>query len=438
MSDLLNQKILPPTRQEQPFFNALYQIWTRHITKVADLQKLPLTHEQYEVTKLLLEALRDEGEDGFWDAYEDYLSCHDMPRLMDFLELIVLLTESASAHSGTPYNGTLLSTVEPESIEWLWKGYIPLGKLTIVEGDPGLGKSSILLDLAARVSSGAAMPDETIALPKASGVVLVMNEDGLADTIRPRLERVQADLTRIVSVSYIPSVDASTQTPYERPFILAEDLAVLERAVRSYNAKLVVIDPVMAVLGGKDTYKDNEVRSFLAPLVELSKRHNFACVLVRHLTKGSGDNPLYRGGGSIAFMGLARAAMMVVSDPNDSSKCILYPIKNNLSKLAPALSFSVTSDEATNDPRSYILWHGTSPHTLQDLMSPASTDKPGNLRQDILSILKERYPVALMVQEIQEAFPEVKANTLCVTLKRMVEDKQIEKSARGTYGAFSV
>jgi hypothetical protein len=185
-------------------------------------------------------------------------------------------------------------------------------------------------------------------------------------------------------------------------------------------------------------YKDNEVRSFLAPLVELSKRHNFACVLVRHLTKGSGDNPLYRGGGSIAFMGLARAAMMVVSDPNDSSKCILYPIKNNLSKLAPALSFSVTSDEATNDPRSYILWHGTSPHTLQDLMSPASTDKPGNLRQDILSILKERYPVALMVQEIQEAFPEVKANTLCVTLKRMVEDKQIEKSARGTYGAFSV
>lgn len=136
----------------------------------------------------------------------------------------------------------ILKDVEPEDVAWLWPGRIPLGKLTLLEGDPGLGKSLIALDIAARVSSGAPMPDGTKSdLGGPAGVVLLPAEDGLADTVRPRLEAAGADLARVACVVFVP------EGGDERP-PLVTDIARIREAVEQVNARLVIVDPITAFM----------------------------------------------------------------------------------------------------------------------------------------------------------------------------------------------
>src|SRR5829696_4119780 len=120
--------------------------------------------------------------------------------------------------------GRLLSEVEPEQVEWLWPGRLPLGKLAVLDGDPGLGKSAVTLDLAARISAGLELPDGQPCEP--AGVVLLSAEDGLRDTIRPRLDAAGADSEKIVALSTV--VEAKTG---ERVLSLTKDLATIERAI---------------------------------------------------------------------------------------------------------------------------------------------------------------------------------------------------------------
>ena len=150
--------------------------------------------------------------------------------------------------------GKLLSEVEPERVEGLWPGRLPLGKLAVLDGDPGLGKSAVTLDLAARVSVGLELPDGEPCAP--AGIVLLSAEDGLADTIRPRLDAAGADTDKIVALS---TVGAGTKA--ERLISLTQDLNAIERAIRRVGAALVVVDPLMAFLPEKtDSYKDQAVR----------------------------------------------------------------------------------------------------------------------------------------------------------------------------------
>src|SRR5918997_1507363 len=172
--------------------------------------------------------------------------------------------------------GKLLSEVEPEQVEWLWPGRLPLGKLAVLDGDPGLGKSALTLDLAARVSGGQELPDGGRCGP--AGVVLLSAEDGLEDTIRPRLDAAGADTGGIVALSMI-----GVGTRAERLVSLTQDLDAVEAALGRGGAALVVIDPLMAFLTGKtDSHKDQDVRRGLAPLAALAERKGAAVLLVRH------------------------------------------------------------------------------------------------------------------------------------------------------------
>lgn len=329
--------------------------------------------------------------------------------------------------------GTLLSDVKPEKISWLWKYRMALGKLTMLDGDPGLGKSNITLDLAARLSTGREMPDGAPGIPGGAGVVLITPEDGLADTIVPRLARAGANLKKIVSIGKISTTDVTTGYTYDRPFTLPDDLPLLEAAIERVQAKLVIIDPVMAVLGGgKDSYKDNEVRSILAPIQMLIEKADAACVLVRHLNKSGGDNALYRGGGSIAFIGLARCGLMVLKEPTEEGRTVLAHVKSNIGKIAPTLAFRVVSDEDEGDERPYIQWEGESTHSIKELMAPAS-QKPSSIRMEILEVLQGRAPEAISPQEVADALPERSKGEITVALKRMTDAGQVQKSARGMY-----
>ncbi|HZU01574.1 MAG TPA: AAA family ATPase [Ktedonobacteraceae bacterium] len=351
----------------------------------------------------------------------------------NFKATFQMMLDKAANNNRPALPGTLLSDVAPEAIHWLWKGRLALGKITMLDGDPGLGKSNVMLDIAARVSRGRPMPDGEPCIK--GGVVLITPEDGLADTIQPRLARAGADLSQIVSIGAVSVKDQATGYVYNRPFTLPDDLMLLEAAIKRVQAKLVIIDPVMAILGSQNTYKDNEVRVLLTPVQMLLEEQKAAGVLVRHLNKSGGENALYRGGGSIAFIGLARLGLMIARDPIDDNKRVLATIKANISRMAPNLTYSITSDEEQGDERPYVVWEGVSTHSIHELIAP-STQKSSTGRQEILRLLKEEYPETLAPSIIAETLGITEENAI-MTLSRMVKDGQIVKPARGLYAALS-
>ena len=259
---------------------------------------------------------------------------------------VPILATDTPAHGREIIDIVSMKDVEPEDISWLWDGRIALGKLTIISGDPGLGKSMLTTDLAARVTTGAAWPDGK---PGTLGnVLLVSAEDDPADTIRPRLDAAEADVSR---VSFLRCVRNSA-TGEERSFDLA-DVAPLDNLLATMtDCKLVVIDPVSAYLAGTNSHTNSDVRGFLRPLQELASKHKVAIIVVSHLNKGDGS-AISRTSGSIAFVALARFAYIVAKDPDDSSRRLFISQKNNLSADLYGLAYRVV-EQSKDRPR--IAW----------------------------------------------------------------------------------
>ena len=254
-------------------------------------------------------------------------------------------TEIKDTDDGEPIDGepviVWLCDVKAQPIEWLWPGRFAVGKLTLIAGDPGLGKSFLTLDMAARVTRGWAWPDSP-SIPTTPGSVVLLNaEDAVADTIRPRLEAAGADLSRIATIDAVRTVKANGRE-LVRAFDLSRDLAALERTVRAAKGcRLVVIDPVTAYLGGTDSHKNADIRGLLAPLGSLAERYGVALVAVTHLNKSNGGPAIYRGMGSLAFVAAARAAWMVAKDTDDDARRLLVPMKNNIAPNTGGLAFRV-------------------------------------------------------------------------------------------------
>ncbi|MDE2058745.1 MAG: AAA family ATPase [candidate division NC10 bacterium] len=203
-----------------------------------------------------------------------------------------------------------LADVQPEPVTWLWPGRVPLGKLTVLDGDPGLGKSTLAFDLAARVSNGSLMPDGSPSLP--GGAVILTLEDGLADTVVPRLTVAGADLAKIVALQGVKGADGKLRVP------TVEDIAALTCACQQVAAKIVLIDPLMAYLPSqRNSWRDQDVRQALAPLAKMAEENGVAVLVIRHLNKSGGSQSIYRGGGSIGIVGAARMALLVAKDPEN-------------------------------------------------------------------------------------------------------------------------
>ncbi len=269
-------------------------------------------------------------------------------------ECLFVSAKSHSANTITPIDGTpmlvRLEDVQPESVDWLWPGRIAAGKLTLIAGDPGLGKSFLTLDLAARVSRGGVWPDAPGVYIKPGGVVLLSAEDGIADTIRPRLDAAGADVSRIIALEAVRMVGGDGQES-ARSFDLSRDTPALEDAIRSVDdCRLVVIDPVTAYLGGVDSHKNAEIRGVLSPLGALAEKYGVAIVGVTHLNKSGGGPAIYRAMGSLAFVAAVRTAWSVSKDKDDPDRRLLLPIKNNIAPDTGGLAYRIESTGLGADP----------------------------------------------------------------------------------------
>ena len=250
---------------------------------------------------------------------------------------------------------TCMADVKPESISWLWPGRIPRGKLTLYAGDPGLGKSLTTLDMAARVSTGRSWPDLPSEPNPAGGVVLLNAEDDKADTIRPRLDAAEADVSRIFVLDSVRRFGIGAYSDTESTFCLTTDLQALEQAIRKTDdCKLVVIDPITAYLGGTDSHRNAELRGLLAPLSALASEHGVAVVAVSHLNKNAGGLAIYRTMGSLAFVAAARAVWAVTKDKDDPSRRLVLPVKCNLAPDMMGMAYKIESSDLNGEP--IVLW----------------------------------------------------------------------------------
>ncbi len=269
---------------------------------------------------------------------------------------------------------TRLSEVEPQQVTWIWPGRLPAGKLVVLDGDPGTGKSTLMMDLAARLSTASPMPDgyrPTVA----TNVVLLSAEDAADDTIRPRLDAAGGDPARVVIFDGVwkPRDEERADDMVMRPPSLPIDLDRLETLVRTEKAGLVAVDVLNAFLSAKvDGHRDQDIRTALMPLARLAEATGACVAVLRHLNKSGGGNPLYRGGGSIGIIAAARVGLLAAPDPDDESRRILAVSKSNLAAPAPALAYRLVGSPEHCCAR--VQWDGPTDHRAADLLTIRQPD----------------------------------------------------------------
>jgi putative DNA primase/helicase len=236
------------------------------------------------------------------------------------------------------------SDVTPERIEWLWAGRIAVGKLTLIGEKPGLGKSQVAAKIAAGVSNGWSWPCNEGDAPRGT-VIIFSAEDGLRDTVVPRLLAAGADMSRVVIIS------AVTDETGRKTFDLKAHVDLLEAEARRIgDVKLIIIDPISAYMGNADGHSNVETRGVLEPIAEFADRLHIAVVAITHFNKpGAGNQSVMeRFTGSIAFIAAARAAFAVIPDEADESRVLFLQVKNNLAPKQQGLAESTVRSMKTN------------------------------------------------------------------------------------------
>jgi putative DNA primase/helicase len=272
-----------------------------------------------------------------------------------------------------------MADVKPSAIEWLWPNWIAIGKVSVLAGEGGRGKSTILCDLAARTTTGDKWPDAAIA-SCAGGVIILAAEDDVGDTLAPRLIAAGADMTRVF---VIQSVRDENQR--RRGFSLQADLERLENEIRKRgNIRLIIIDPVSCYLGQVDSHKNSDVRAVLEPLGEMAARMRVAIICNNHFSKGGGsaNNRVI---GSVAFVNQARAAFIVTPDEEDETRMLLIPSKMNIAPIRHGLAYRIEgyliNFEWTEISTSRIMYEST-PITISADQALAALASSGERRSE--------------------------------------------------------
>lgn len=225
-----------------------------------------------------------------------------------------------------------LNQIASTAAEWLWYPYIPLGKITIIQGDPGEGKSTFALHLAAAITRGVSVEDFTKAVTNPDYVIYQNAEDGLSDTVKPRLERAHADCNMVYCLD-------DTQFP------LSITDGRLQLMLEHYKPRAVILDPLQAYLGEcVDMHRANEVRPVMSYLAALAEQFSCAFILIGHMNKATGMKSVYRGLGSIDLTAAARSVLLVARDPSHPENRVITQIKNSLAPEGTPVAFQIGDD----------------------------------------------------------------------------------------------
>jgi hypothetical protein len=304
------------------------------------------------------------------------------PELEAWLTIEMRLAEAerirrGNGHAKEEIGGTgppVFQTMENiiiEDVDFIWGKRIPRGKLTLFDGDPGVGKSYMTLAIAARLSTGEALPfDKEPEAPLRS--LILASEDEPGDTLKPRLEKLGADMSMI----YIPN----------QALNLTADLInvdLIGKMIEQTGAAFVVIDPISDFTGGKNTNQQHEVREVTRPLADIAKKTKAAIVLVRHLNKTPGGSALYRGIGSIAFVGAARAAFLFMKDRENLGRAQMSHSKHNLSGAQPTIEYFIDAHTGA------FTFGGESSETADDILEKNSMNAKKRPRDEAMGFLEE-------------------------------------------------
>ncbi len=318
--------------------------------------------------------------------------------------------------------GLLLSDVGEQPVAWLWQNYLPLGSITLLEGEPGSGTSLLALHIAACVTSGRALPGGSTSTQ--GTVILVAGQDHIGCTIKPRFLAAGGDPTRVLLLTTVEQVDSDKVTIEDRPFSLARDLYLLEEAVTRTHAALVILDSL-------DTCRPNDLRQALPALAQLAQRSGCAILLVCPIAPNSpaaAPKP-----GSLELLRTVRSSLRIISDPEDRQRQrLLIATKHSLCAQPPILSFQLTTREGVLA----LDWLGTYTHPM-----PFFEDSEMNLcgrnysllRQTILTTLQEcAAPMNARSLTAITGFPYENVRKL---LQRMIHamEPQVVSPARGLY-----
>ena len=266
------------------------------------------------------------------------------------------------------------SSVTQQKIEWLWYPYIPYGKLTILQGDPGEGKSTFMLNIAALLTRGKNMPDG-FRVQEPQHVVYQTAEDNIADTVKPRLIQAGADCDK---VAYIVEND--------NPLTL-EDIRI-EKIIEQTGARLFILDPLQGYLSqDSDMVSAGRMRSQLKRLVNVAAKYNCAVVIVGHMNKASGEKNLYRGLGTIDIAAIARSVLMISRDKENPSIRYMFPVKSSLAPEGAAIAFEFHKVLG-------FCWLGPTDIDKNVLMSSFNPENKKALAVRTINDLLERQPLS--------------------------------------------
>ena len=295
-----------------------------------------------------------------------------------------------------------MADIQSQEIEWLWYPLIPYGKLTIIQGDPGDGKTTLVLNLAAKLSKGVGL-DEDMPISEPMNIIYQTAEDGLADTVKPRLEVADADCEKIM---VIDESEKSLSMVDER----------LEQAIVQTNARLLILDPIQAYLGADvDMHRANEIRPVLKQLGNIAEEYGCAIILIGHMNKASSSKSTYRGLGSIDFQATARSVLVVGRIKDDTTLRVIAHDKSSLAPEGTSIAFRMDKEKG-------FTWEGVYDITVEELLSGESR---GQKTKDAKSFLAEILAEGQMsCNEITEAARErgIKKKTLWNAKKEMSID----------------
>lgn len=309
-----------------------------------------------------------------------------------------------------------MEDVVSKEVEWLWYPYIPYGKITIIEGDPGEGKTTLVLKLAAALSRGLPLPCDDDKEYEPIHIIYQTAEDGIEDTIKPRLEKAGADCSMI---RVIDETDKELSMTDDRQ----------EQAIIETKARLIILDPIQAYIGATvDMHRANEIRPVLKHLGIIAEKHNCAIILIGHMNKASGSKSTYRGLGSIDIQATARSVLLVARLRDKPNIRIMAHDKSSLAPAGDAIGFEMTEDNG-------MVCIGPYDITIDELLS--GNEGRGKKKLDIAeNFIKEYFGTNKVIPSneimIEAVKRNIKRNTLLSAKKKLGITSDKEKAENGT------